>query len=81
MGSLIRYRKKQEQETPRFLSLNEAARYVRTSYRTLKRLVDEGRLPCAELGVQTYRISRETLDRFINGGGEIENDYGKDGQK
>ena len=72
MGSLIRYRKKQEQETPRFLSLNEAARYARTSYRTVKRLVDEGRLPCAKIGEQTYRISRETLDRFISGGGEIE---------
>ena len=77
MGSLIRYRKKQEQETPRFLSLNEAARYVRTSYRTLKRLVDEGRLPCAKMGEQTYRISRETLDRFINGVGEIEGAEGR----
>lgn len=81
MSNFIKYRQRQGEKTPSFMTINEAAHYLRTSYRTIRRLIDEGRLPCAELGEQTYRISRETLDRFINGGGEIKNDCGKEGQK
>ena len=79
--SIPRMARQREQETPRFLTLYEAARYCRTSYRVIKRAVNEGRIPCAQLGEQTFRISRENLDRFINGGGKIENDYGKEVKK
>lgn len=68
--------RERRQETPSFMTIHEAANYLRTSYRTIRRAVDEGRLPCAQLGEQTYRISRDVLDRFISGGGKIE-EYGK----
>ena len=84
MAGFSRYRipQKREQEPPRIMTINEAAVYYRTSYRTIKRAVDEGRIPCARLGEQTYRIARDTLDRFICNGGKVEDgkevNYGKE---
>lgn len=75
----FRYQKTRDQEPPKFMTVNETARYLRTSYRTVRRLIDEGRIPCAQLGELTYRIPRDGLDRFISGGGKIEAD-GRDGK-
>lgn len=61
----FRYQKTRDQEPPKFMTVNETARYLRTSYRTVRRLIDEGRIPCAQLGELTYRIPRDGLDRFI----------------
>lgn len=76
MAGIVKYRisQKREQEPPKFMTINEAAAYCRTSYRIIKRAVDEGKIPCAQLGEQTYRISRDVLDRFISGGGKVEGD-------
>lgn len=76
MARIVNYRfpAKRNQEPPKFMGIYEAAAYCRVSYRTLKRAIDEGRIPCAKLGAQTYRIARENLDRFIMNGGQIESD-------
>ena len=83
MARIVRYQTphKREQEPPKFMTLNEAAAYCRTSYRVIKRMANEGRIPCAQMGEQTFRIARDTLDRFICNGGKIEDDYGKEVQK
>lgn len=74
MGAIATYRTagRREQEPPKFMTIYEAAAYCRTSYRTIKRAIDEGRIPCAKLGDQTYRILRDNLDRFIGSGGAVE---------
>jgi excisionase family DNA binding protein len=47
-----------------FLTLAEAARYLRVSEKTLHGLVTKGRVPAARLGVQ-WRLSRRQLREFV----------------
>jgi excisionase family DNA binding protein len=48
------------------LTLDEAARYLRTSRKTLSKLVRQGRLPSRRVG-RSYRFLRLELDRFLAG--------------
>lgn len=57
----------QQKNLPQFLGLREAARYCNVSYRTLKAALDSGKIPYAKFGPQTYRISLEQLNLFMNG--------------
>ena len=48
-----------------YLNLDRAAGLLGVSYRALKRMIEEGKIPYRRLGERTYRISRKELDDFI----------------
>jgi len=50
--------------TSPFLSIKEAADYLRVDYKTIYRLVRAGQLPAAQIG-SVYRIRREDLEEFF----------------
>lgn len=54
-------------QPPKYMGLNQAARYCNLSYRLIKEAVDSGRIPFRKFGSKTYRISRDELDEFMNG--------------
>ncbi|MBR5415718.1 MAG: helix-turn-helix domain-containing protein [Thermoguttaceae bacterium] len=65
MGSLKLNRNYQPKPTPDYMNLAEAASYCRVCFRTLKKAIAEGRLPCRQMNEKTYRISRKALDRWL----------------
>lgn len=56
-----------KRNAPKYMGLYQAARYCNISYRLIKEAVNSGRIPCRKFGSQTYRISRDELDLFMNG--------------
>ncbi|KAA3614359.1 MAG: DNA-binding protein [Planctomycetota bacterium] len=48
-----------------YLSLNEAAELLKVDYKTLYRLVRQGRIPSFRVG-RIYRIHRQDLDSFMS---------------
>ena len=56
-----------KRQPPKYMGLYQAARYCNISYRLIKEAVNSGRIPCRQFGPQTYRISRDELDAFMNG--------------
>ena len=48
-----------------YLNLDRAARRLGVSYRSLKRMIEEGNIPYRQLGPRTYRISSIELDQWI----------------
>ena len=48
-----------------YLNLDRAARRLGVSYRSLKRMIEEGKIPYRQLGPRTYRISSIELDQWI----------------
>ena len=51
---------------PRFYTIEEVARILRVSGRTVYRLVERGEIRALRVG-DLYRISQEALDAFIRG--------------
>lgn len=52
--------------TPEVLTSTEAARYLRVTPDTIRRLVRQGRLPAARVG-DRMRITRAAIDAFLEG--------------
>ena len=48
-----------------YLNLDRAAGLLGVSYRALKRMIEEGKIPYRRLGERTYRISSIELDQWI----------------
>ena len=55
------------QEDSRWLTTEEAARYLKVNVGTLRRWAREGVIPAAKLGNRGgFRFKREDLDRFLD---------------
>lgn len=52
-----------------FLSIPEAAAFLRTSARTVRHLTASGAIPVVKLGPRTHRVTRASLIRFARSGG------------
>ena len=65
MSGLRLNRNHQTKPVPEYMNLAEAAIYCRVCFRTLKKAIAEGRLPCRQMNEKTYRISRKALDRWL----------------
>lgn len=53
----------------KFLTLREAAKYLRVSERSLYRYISDGRLKATKVGY--WRISESDLQAFINAGSNV----------
>jgi excisionase family DNA binding protein len=53
----------------KFLTLREAAKYLRVSERSLYRYISDGRLKATKVGY--WRISESDLQTFINAGSNV----------
>jgi len=53
----------------KFLTLREAAKYLRVSERSLYRYISDGRLKATKVGY--WRISENDLQAFINAGSNV----------
>jgi excisionase family DNA binding protein len=53
---------------PEWLTISEAASYLRVSERTIERRIESGRLPTSTLGRRVI-VSRGDLDALLGGGG------------
>jgi excisionase family DNA binding protein len=49
------------------VNLTEAARELRTSPETVRRLIHDGYLPTVEMGTNRHIIPRRALEAYING--------------
>lgn len=58
-------------KTEEVLTSNEAIKYLKTSKKTLFKMVQEGRIRGNKLG-RNYRFLKDELDKFLRGG-ESEN--------
>ena len=67
MPRLAKYSPAYIERENKIYTLTEAAAYLRTSFKTVKRLVDAGEIPCARLTPHTVRITQRNLDLFLNG--------------
>ena len=65
MSGLRLNRNYQPTPTPDYMNLAEAANYCRVCFRTLKKAISKGKLPCRQLNDKTYRISRKALDKWL----------------
>ena len=53
-------------DTEEILTSNEAIKYLKTSKKTLFKMVEEGKIRANKLG-RNYRFSKRELDRFVLG--------------
>lgn len=67
-------RLQKQAERPRFIGIYEAAKYCGVSYRLFRKAVAEGRVPCVRFGTETFRFSREALDKWIMNGDTVKAD-------
>lgn len=63
-----------QKDQAKFLGLYEAAKYCGVSYRLFRKAVAEGRVPCVRFGEETFRFSREALDKWIMNGDTVKAD-------
>lgn len=58
-----------QQEWPGVMSVPEAARYMRLDGRTVRKLIEEGKIRAARAG-RVWRVTKSELDRFLLGGAD-----------
>lgn len=52
-------------QPPELLSINEAAEFLRVHPRTVRRFIDDGRLPGYHIGIKIVRVRRSDLDKLL----------------
>ncbi|MEK7167892.1 MAG: helix-turn-helix domain-containing protein [Patescibacteria group bacterium] len=49
----------------KILTINEVAKLMKVSFKTVYRWISAGQLPAAKVGYKTYRVFEEDLVRFL----------------
>lgn len=60
---------------PELLTIDETAEFLRVSDKTVRRMIDDGRLKAVAIGRQ-WRIPKEALEEFIKTGGTARQESG-----